>query len=120
MVFAVEPSHDNRQNKGAKIMKRSRPIIISIAVVLGMIGAVIGVIGSIAVLAVFPLVGVIALIISLIQIAILMGLWNMKRWALIVYTVLFVINLFTKDVTFWIIIPILVIIFGFLHFKDMD
>ena len=100
-------------------MKGNRPIIITIAVILGMIGAVIGLIGSIAVIAVFPLVGVIALIISLIQIAILMGLWNMKRWALMVYTVLFVINLFTTDITFWVIIPILVIIAGFLHYRDM-
>lgn len=101
-------------------MKGNRPIIISIAVILGMIGAVLGLIASITAIAVFPLVGVIALIISLIQIAILMGLWNMKRWALIVYTVLFVIDLFTRDVTIWIILPILVIIFGFLHYKDME
>ncbi len=101
-------------------MKGNRPIIISIAVILGMIGAVLGLIASITAIAVFPLVGVIALIISLIQIAILIGLWNMKRWALIVYTILFVINLFTTDITFWIIIPILVIIFGFLHYKDME
>jgi len=102
-------------------VRGNRPIIITIAVILGMIGAVIGLIGSIAVIAVVPLVGVFALIISLIQIAILMGLWNMKRWALIVYTVLFVINLFSRDVNFWvIIIPILVIIFGFLHYKDME
>ena len=101
-------------------MKGNRPIIISIAVILGMIGAVLGLIASITAIAVFPLVGVIALIISLIQIAILIGLWNMKRWALVVYTILFVINLFTTDITFWIIIPILVIIFGFLHYKDME
>jgi len=101
-------------------MKGNRPIIITIAVILGMIGAVLGLIASITAIAVFPLVGVIALIISLIQIAILMGLWNMKRWALIVYTVLFVINLFTRDITIWIILPILVIIFGFLHYKDME
>ena len=102
-------------------MAARRPIVITIAVILGMIGAILGLIGSIAALAILPLIGIIMVAVSILQIAILVGLWNMRRWALITYTVLFVVSLFGGNIRWWdIVIPVLVIIFGFLHYREMD
>jgi len=100
---------------------KKRPVIISIAVVLGMIGAIFVLIGSIIVMAISPFIGIITLLIAFFQIAVLAGLWKMKRWALITYTVLFILGLFGGNTQWYnIILPILVIVFGFISYKEMD
>ncbi len=97
-----------------------RPLIITIAVILGMIGAGTAFIFTLFVVGLIPIVGIIMILFPLIQIAILTGLWRMKRWALIVYTVFFAIDAITTPPDIFMIIPLLVIIAGFMNYRDMD
>jgi len=103
-----------------------RPFTVSLAVILGSIGVLI--VFATTILSFITLgnqpdiaiAGLSILIFALFQLYILMGLWHMKKIALITYTVLFVAMLLL-GVNRWyaLIIPIVVLIFGYNHYREM-
>ena len=100
-----------------------RPGIITFAVIMGMIGAVILLVGAISYMGQTGLEGGIILY-TIVQIAIFIGLWNMKKWALIGYTISFVIGIFINLAygggLFGILIPLLVVISGWKNVEEMS
>ncbi len=103
-----------------------RPISVSIAVVLGSIGVFIVFFSTITTFIASAEIkelaqsGLFVLLFSLIQLYILMGMWHMKKMALIVYTALYIsILLFGVNHWYSLIMPIFVIAFGYLHYRDM-
>jgi len=60
---------------------RSPPLGIKIICVLGALGGGLGLFGSLVLLGASPLVGLFALVISIAQLIVVVGLWNLRSWA---------------------------------------
>src|SRR5262245_8017172 len=64
----------------------ARPTIITVICILGFIGAGLGLLGSFALLALAPMYGVLLLASVAVGLAALIGVWQMKKWGVYVYT----------------------------------
>lgn len=61
--------------------KPSTPLGIKIICVLGGIGGVLGLFGSLAMFGISPILGLFALVLSIVQIVVVFGLWELRSWA---------------------------------------
>ncbi len=100
--------------------KKLPPIIIMIAVAIGLVGGVIGIVESFELMSTDQAAGYVLLAISIFEIVLMLGLWFMKKWALIVYTVIFVVDIFTGSISLSIILPIAVILVSWMNFKQFS
>ncbi|MCX5970402.1 MAG: hypothetical protein NTV14_02640 [Coprothermobacterota bacterium] len=114
-----------------------RPIIITIICILGFVlYAIVFVLGLIAFIGLASLfgmgliwIGLLSLVLTLIFFWPLIGYWNMRKWGPIMFTVLTVISIILELVggsflTTWdsiisLIINVIVIVVGFLYYKQM-
>jgi len=91
-----------------------------IAVAIGLVGGVIGIVESFELMSTDQAAGYVLLAISIFEIVLMLGLWFMKKWALIVYTVIFVVDIFTGSISLSIILPIAVILVSWMNFKQFS
>lgn len=63
-----------------------RPTIITVICIIGFVGAGLGLLGSFALLALAPMFGIIALASVGVGLTALIGVWQMKKWGVYVYT----------------------------------
>ena len=88
-----------------------------------------------AVLAVFTLLGLTSIfagglwslygiVDTLLSIAVIYGLWMMKKWSVILYTILFliglVISLMNGGLSFMLIVPILLLVVMYMNYSLME
>ena len=59
----------------------STPLGVKIICVLGAIGGVFGLFGSLVMFGVSPVLGLFSLVLSVLQIVVVFGLWNLRSWA---------------------------------------
>ncbi len=108
-------------------MVHKRPLIITIICTIWVIAAVLSFPGSFSVAAKsigswYPPYSVFSLIVGFVGV---IGLWMMKKWGLILYTTISLISQFVLIFgglwnIFTLLVPSIVIIIGFLKFKEME
>ena len=59
----------------------STPLGVKIICILGAIGGVLGLFGSLVLLGMSPVLGIFSLVVSLVQLIVVVGLWNLRSWA---------------------------------------
>jgi len=130
MERPIQPFTSTKPAKGA------RPVVITIICILGFIG-----VGAIVLMALFALTGgavsgtgfglpltwagILLLAMSLVQLWPLLGMWNMKKYGVIAYTVLFVIGqlsvIIDGRMNWWsFVVGLAVIAMGFSCYNQMD
>lgn len=119
-----------------KPTKGPRPAVITVICILGFIG-----VGAIVLMALFALTGgagygtgfglpltwagILLLAMSLVQLWPLVGMWNMKKYGVIAYSVLFVIGqlsvMIDGRINWWsLVVGLVVIAIGFSYYNQME
>ena len=107
-------------------MEKNRPVAITIICILGLIGVAAVVVSSISLKEHSLTISLIPLLTGgAIGLACMIGLWKMKKWAIILYSVMFVVNIVIgiayhsldlKNLIF----PTIVTIVGWVYYGQMD
>lgn len=124
-----QPGYPPQYMAAGPVAGQKRPTFVTVVCVIMMIGLAIGLLGLLGILAfitVWPVWFVAYYVINLaVRGVSVFGLWNMKKWGVILYVASFVIDIILSAVVgygfgFTTILPVAVIAIGFIYWKQME